>query len=73
MSAPSPHRVVRSVSRKRRGVPPEKPADWERRLDRLAARADQFLPLFEDGPPAPPTERGLRGKRVTDLVPPVAG
>jgi hypothetical protein len=73
MPSPAPYRVVRSLSRTPPGERPDKPTGWEERLNQLAARADQFLPLFEDGPPAPPQERGLLGRRGPNLRPPIAG
>jgi hypothetical protein len=56
-TTPPVYRVVRSTSQTRRGDLPGKPDDWDRRLDQLAERAAQFLPLFEDGPPEPPSDR----------------
>jgi hypothetical protein len=56
-TTPTVYRVVRPTSQSPRGDGPGKPDDWERRLDQLADRAAQFLPLFEDGPPDPPTGR----------------
>jgi hypothetical protein len=50
------YRVIRSI-RHDQGGGPGRPANWKRRLDQLADRAAQFLPLFEDGPPDLPTGR----------------
>jgi hypothetical protein len=56
-TTPTVYRVVRPASPRRWGDHRGKSSDWERRLDQLADRAAQFLPLFEDGPPEPPTGR----------------